>query len=1156
MLQHLRRTTWVLAATLATAVGVLIPVSVDAHPVKEPPQGKNAPCATRAPRHLSIQITSPKPDASISLASSPVFAVTGRVDGDWSWAVRGVELYADGKRVGAATRGSTGARSWTLSTSAPAGRHTVVACAWTWAGALASASVTFTVVAPPAAQTIVAPDVVIPPAAQLATITGSTTSTVTFSKAPAVQVGQVLVAGVTATTPDGLLRRVSGVRRKGSSTVLSTVPAAITEVLWQADITASGVPLVPPTTPGATTRGSSSNGTAVMRAASLTVQGGIDTPTLARTISLQAKVGTPGVTASGSIAFTGTITAAVHASLDYRLKITPHWSWTKGPSVSLDEAMFRVSGTQDATFATSVTGTGKLQYRKDDVVPAITLSPIVLSDLPPIVLVPRIGIDAGVSLELGGGVALNSTTHNRLVAGFDYKDHRFTSLDSSAVRSESTAPLHGSEQTTGKASVFIEPKFLTEIDAVFGPAIRTQFGLRGTFTAPCPGSATLGVYGQAKVSAELAPFGKTIAKTELVLGEVDGVAFTGPFFGCDAPSGPLTITSTVLGDAVVGVDYGTPLTATGGTAPYSWKATGLPPGLVLREGVITGKATTPGSSVVSVSVTDATATIADVRLPITVISLNGPSLDVAGTSLHDGVVGLAYTGTLSAVGGSGPYTWKTTAGTLPDGISLAGDGTLSGTPTTTGTATITIEVTDAKGATAARTLTLTVDASLPDPVQPVILPAPAPAPVCGGTCGSDWGDPHLHTFDNATYDFQQVGEFIATKSTLDDFEVQIRQRPWGASRSVAVNSAVAMRVAGHRVGLYLTDTGVQTLVDGAAADLGTAPLALPGGGTLSLDTAVRRVIVTWPDGSFVAADYVPGSYISLDLSAATVQRGHLQGLLGDADGTASNDLVTRAGAALPYPATTGQLYGDYSAGWRLTPTESLFDYPAGQSTGNFTDPAFPYLTIGLADLPAEHRDAALAVCRGAGVQDTATLNSCALDVAVSGDPTVAAAAVTAQSVDGAATGATVAASGAGEPWTDPAGNSGTTVLTYGHLGCTAVDVKGACTGGAWPSLAGASWIWAHQLSLAGQDSITVNVTITVTAAQAAHDMVLSAACDDAFTAVLNGEQVLTGGFPSPVPSTIVHLKEGTNTLSIKAANLPGFDPQSNPGGLIWKLAIA
>ena len=58
------------------------------------------------------------------------------------------------------------------------------------------------------------------------------------------------------------------------------------------------------------------------------------------------------------------------------------------------------------------------------------------------------------------------------------------------------------------------------------------------------------------------------------------------------------------------------------------------------------------------------------------------TLVITTTSLPDGQINVAYSTTLAATGGTTPYTWSLTSGTLPSGLSLnASTGAITGTPT-------------------------------------------------------------------------------------------------------------------------------------------------------------------------------------------------------------------------------------------------------------------------------------------------------------------------------------------------------------------------------------------------------------------------------------------------------------------------------------------
>src|SRR3546814_5701124 len=75
-------------------------------------------------------------------------------------------------------------------------------------------------------------------------------------------------------------------------------------------------------------------------------------------------------------------------------------------------------------------------------------------------------------------------------------------------------------------------------------------------------------------------------------------------------------------------------------------------------------------------------------------------------ALPGGVAGNAYSQAITASGGVGPYTFAVTVGSLPAGLNLASNGTLSGTPTASGTFNVTVTATDANSQTAEHAYTL------------------------------------------------------------------------------------------------------------------------------------------------------------------------------------------------------------------------------------------------------------------------------------------------------------------------------------------------------------------------------------------------------------------------------------------------------------------
>jgi hypothetical protein len=215
-------------------------------------------------------------------------------------------------------------------------------------------------------------------------------------------------------------------------------------------------------------------------------------------------------------------------------------------------------------------------------------------------------------------------------------------------------------------------------------------------------------------------------------------------FALTVDTPPLAITTeSPLPNGTVGTAYSQSLAATGGTPQYTWSVTGAPTWLTLSSaGVISGTPTTAGTANFTVQVRDNASRTATKSFALTV---DPPALSITTTSLPSGSVGGAYSQTLTATGGTTPYTWSRASGALPDGLALSTSGVINGTPTAAGVFAFTIRVTGSGSQqTATQAFNLTIInptfslASVPDTMQPtqqvvvgLSVSTPQPNPISG-----------------------------------------------------------------------------------------------------------------------------------------------------------------------------------------------------------------------------------------------------------------------------------------------------------------------------------------------------------------------------------------------------------------------------------------
>jgi Putative Ig domain len=129
----------------------------------------------------------------------------------------------------------------------------------------------------------------------------------------------------------------------------------------------------------------------------------------------------------------------------------------------------------------------------------------------------------------------------------------------------------------------------------------------------------------------------------------------------------------------------------------------------------------PTATLYAISIAGATSTGTPFQSVNTAaLTVNGELLITTTSPLPAGIVGMSYSQTLAATGGTGSYTWSISTGALPAGLSLnAATGQISGQPAAAGTSNFTATVTDSARSATSTAFALTIN---PAPVIQSLSP--------------------------------------------------------------------------------------------------------------------------------------------------------------------------------------------------------------------------------------------------------------------------------------------------------------------------------------------------------------------------------------------------------------------------------------------------
>jgi len=191
--------------------------------------------------------------------------------------------------------------------------------------------------------------------------------------------------------------------------------------------------------------------------------------------------------------------------------------------------------------------------------------------------------------------------------------------------------------------------------------------------------------------------GRALARNGSVTLAANTITACAPAIACPV----ITVLPATLPNGSIGTAYNQTVSGSGGTAPYTFAVTSgaLPTGLLLNAatGAITGTPTTAGTFNFTITASDLNGCPGSRAYTIVIAAAACPVITLSPNTLPPGVTGFPYNQTITASGGTPPYTFSITSGSLPNGLSLSTTGAITGTPITPGLFSFTVRAADNNG---------------------------------------------------------------------------------------------------------------------------------------------------------------------------------------------------------------------------------------------------------------------------------------------------------------------------------------------------------------------------------------------------------------------------------------------------------------------------
>ncbi|MGB9031388.1 MAG: putative Ig domain-containing protein, partial [Acidobacteriaceae bacterium] len=279
------------------------------------------------------------------------------------------------------------------------------------------------------------------------------------------------------------------------------------------------------------------------------------------------------------------------------------------------------------------------------------------------------------------------------------------------------------------------------------------------------------------------------------------------------------------------------------------------------------------------------------------LAVSAPTITISPTTLPAAAIAVAYNQSVSATGGTGPYTYSVTTGALPAGLALSTAGAITGTPTAGGSFSFTVTAKDSGSFTGTQNYTLTVNA-------PTITLTP-PAGSLSVTTNSAFSQTFTASGGTAPYTYTEAGAL-----------------PAGLTFVNGVLSGTATASGTFPITVTAKDSSTGTGPYSSAAIAYT------------LNVGTTSISITWANPAAITY----GTSLSGVLNATVTSNGN------PVPGTFVYTATPSGGSASTVTAATVLAAGSYTLTANFTPNGTAYGTPSPKTVPLTVNQALPVIT--------------------------------------------------------------------------------------------------------------------------------------------------------------------------------------------------------------------